>query len=102
MTRSVTAIEADIKAETDACVETTKRSKPLDGFLTPRKALRPECELKARSKYAAELQQAQSDVYRVQQNTNEALLNRLSGNTNIYPALAAILIAAIVLAIILM
>lgn len=102
MNRSITAIEADIAADTNACVEVEKKAKPLDGFFTPRKALRPGCELKARQKYAAELQQAQSAAYQVQQVTEAALLQRLSGGKSVYPAFAAILIAAIILAIILM
>ncbi len=101
MARSEAAIKDLIRVETAACVEDRKKNSFLGGFFNPRKKFEPGCEQQATAKYADELAAAQQQAYNVQLGTDAALMAKLSGQSNIYPLLATILITVIILAIIL-
>lgn len=100
--RSEADIKEQIRVETAACVEDSKRAAPFGGFFTPRKKLEPGCELKIRSKYAGELAAAQAENFEVEQRTNDALFMQLSGGGDLkqFYMIGFVVIAMIIIAII--
>ncbi len=102
MARTEADIKDDIRIETAACVEREKKASPLGGFLTPRKKLEPDCELRARNKYGQELSAAQSISAQTAASIDSALMQQLSGGSvQLYGIIGLIVIVLIIVAIIL-
>ena len=102
MARTAADIQNDIRIETAACVEQTKSSKFLGGFLYPRKKAEPECELQARNKYAGELAAAQAASANTAASIDQALMQQLSGGSaQLYGIIGLVVVVLIIVAIIL-